>query len=90
MLFYIATVSTFKHVRRQNKPEVCTCRQWGELVYMYMIIFISMMNVFKCLKYYYAFCLFFTVWDCTVPELQDSPAKKNINLTFLNTCGEFN
>lgn len=76
MLFYIATVSTFKHVRRQNKPEVCTCRQWGELVYMYMIIFISMMNVFKCLKYYYAFCLFFYSLGLYCTRITRFPSKE--------------
>lgn len=32
---------------------------------------------------------FFPVWDCIVPELQDSSAKKNFTFTFLSTSGKF-
>lgn len=32
--------------------------------------------------------LLFTVWDCIVPELQDSTAKKSPAFTLLSTCGK--
>ena len=32
--------------------------------------------------------IFFAVWDCIVPELQDSPTKKNLTFSLLSTCGK--